>query len=72
VDAHEADRSIVHGIFVERKWVVQHVAPEHRGNDFAAIEAIAVRFAAGRPAGIEVRADFFRLHDANGRREQRV
>ncbi len=70
--AHETRGGVAHGIFVQRKRVMQHVAPQHRGNDFAAIQTVAIDFAAGGPASVEVRAHFLGGHNANRGRQQRV
>src|SRR6266436_5090390 len=61
-----------HGVFVERKRVVQNVAPEHRWNNFPSVDAVTVDFSARRPARMKVRADFLGGGDANRGREQRV
>src|SRR6202035_4506052 len=54
------------------KRVVQHITPQHRRHDLAAIEAIAIDLAARGPSRVEVRSDLIRLHDANRRWEQRI
>ncbi len=51
---------------------MQHVAVQHRRDYFAAIDAVAIDFAVGGPAGIKLRAGFFRLHDADRGREDGV
>jgi len=61
-----------HGIFVERKRIVQHIAPEHGRHHFPAIQAIAVDFSSGRPSGTEIGASLLGRDDTNGRRKQRV
>ena len=44
---------------------MQNVSPEHRRNDFAAIQAVAIRFSARGPARVEIRTDLFGRGDAN-------
>ena len=70
--ADEAGRGVAHGVLIERKRIMQHVAPQHGRDDFAAIQTIAINFAAGRPARVEVRADLLGCGDANGGRQKGV
>src|SRR2546429_3643000 len=66
----KTSRCVTHGIFIERKRIVQDVAPERWRHDFSSIQAIAVGFAARRPARMKVRPDLFRRHNANRRRSE--
>lgn len=72
VVADKPGSRVAHGVFIKRKRIVQDITPEHRRNDFPAIEAVAVDFPARGPARVEVGAHFLGRYDANGGREKRV
>jgi len=51
---------------------MEHVAPERRGNDFAAIQAVAVGLSQRGPASMERRAHLFGGPDANRVGQKRI
>ena len=69
VDTHETHRRIAHGVFVERERIMQDIAVQHGRDNFSAVDAIAIDFAVRGPARVELRAGFFGLQDADGRRK---
>src|ERR1700732_4987661 len=72
MDARKSRRSISHGIFIERKRIMQHVAPDHRRHHLAAIYPVTVNFAARRPARMKSRSYFIGANDPNRGRKQRI
>src|SRR5580704_11824085 len=72
MDPDKFCRRRAHDVFIERPWVMQHVAPNHRRKHASSINAIAVDFAASRKARAEIGADLFGSHDANRRRQHAI
>src|SRR5712692_4032373 len=61
-----------HGLFVERKRVVQNVAPDRRWNHFPPVKAVTIDFCPRRPPRIEIRPHLSRPGDSNCLWKQRV
>src|ERR1700686_3021070 len=68
----KARGSISHGLFIQRKWIMQHVAPDHRRHYLAAINPVTVNFAARRPSRMKRRSYFICTHNSNCGRKQRI
>ena len=51
---------------------MQNVTPEHRRDNFSAIDAVAIDFCFCGPARVEIRPFLFGGNDADGRRQEGV
>src|SRR6202030_3184837 len=51
---------------------MKYITPDHRRHYFAAINPVAVNFAACRPARMKCRSYFIGTHDSNRGRKQRI
>src|SRR5208337_3864957 len=72
VYSHKPRRCLFHRLFIQRKRVVQHIAPQHRRHHLPPINPVPVNFPFRRPSRIEIRPRFFRSHDPDRRRQQRI
>jgi hypothetical protein len=64
--------SIAHRPFIQRKRVMQDVAPQHRRHDLAAVDTIAVNLSIRGPSRAEIRSGLLSSHNSNRGRQERI
>ena len=72
VHSHKPRRCSFHRLFIQRKWVVQHIPPQRRRHHLPAIKPVPVNFSFRRPARIKIRTRLRCSHDSDRRRQQRI